>query len=67
MRLLGPIRSRTLVLATAAAGALAAISALIGSESSGETANLALLGLATVMLALIGLAAESEGRRDTRP
>jgi len=67
LRLLGPIRSRTLCLATAAAGALAAISSFLASEGAGETANVALLGLATAILALVGLAAETEGRRDSRP
>ncbi len=66
LRLFGPSRSRTLALATAAAGALAAISALLASESAGETANVALLGLATVILALVGIAADSEGRRGSR-
>ena len=67
LRLLGPIRSRTLCLATAAAGILTAISSFLASEGGGETANLALLGLATTILALVGLAAETEGRRGSRP
>lgn len=67
LRLFGPIRSRTLALATAAAGAMAAITSFVASESTGETANVALLGLATVILALVGLAADSEESRASRP
>ena len=67
LRLVGPILSRTLCLATAAAGILAAVSSFLAAEGGGETANIALLGLATAILALVGLAAETEGRRESRP
>lgn len=67
LRLLGPTRSRTLALVSVAAGVLTALSAFAVSEASGETVNLLLMGLATTVIALIGLAAASEDERATRP
>jgi hypothetical protein len=67
LRLLGPLRSRTLALALAAAGLLTVLTAVIGDESSGETMNLALMGGATTVLALISMAADAEAGRASRP
>ena len=67
LRLFGPTVSRTLALTTAAAGGLAALSAFLLSDPPGATANLALIGLAVVVLSLIGLAADAERGRTSRP
>jgi hypothetical protein len=67
LRMAVPAASRTLALTTAAAGALTAVSAFLLGAAPGETLNQALIGLAVVLLALIGLAAEAERPRSSRP
>jgi peptidoglycan/LPS O-acetylase OafA/YrhL len=67
LRLFGPIASRTLALTTAVAGGLTALTAFLMSDGPGETANQALIGLAVVVLSLIGLAADAERSRSSRP
>ena len=67
LRLLGPTRSRTLALLQAAAGVLTALTAIVADGSAGEAVNLALMGAATTVLALIGLGAHAEGLRTSRP
>ncbi len=66
LRLFGPTVSRTLALATVGAGALTVLSAFLFDDPAGETANQALIGLAVVVLALIGLAADAERTRESR-
>ncbi len=67
IRMFGPTSSRTLALTNAAAGGLTVISAFAVSESSGPTANVALMGLAVVVLSLVGLAATVEAPMRSRP
>jgi len=67
LRMVGPTVSRTLALATVGAGALTVLSAFLFDDPAGETANQALIGLAVVVLALIGLAADAERSRESRP
>lgn len=66
LRLVGPTVSRTLALATVAAGALTVLTAFLFSDPTGETINQALMGLAVVVLTLIGLSADEERTRDSR-
>ncbi len=66
LRLLASTTSRALALTTAAAGALAAISAFLSEEAPGPTANLALFGAAVVVLATITVAVAAEGSRQSR-
>lgn len=61
-----PAVSRTLLLTTLGAGALTAVSAFLLGDAPGETLNQGLIGLAVVVLALIGLAAEAERPRSSR-
>lgn len=63
LRLVVAPASRTLAVTTAAAGALAMIAAFVFDETPGATANLALIGLGTAVLALVGLAADEESER----
>jgi len=67
LRLLGPLGSRTLALTLAAAGLLTVLTALIANETVGETMNLALMGGATTVLALVSLGAGAEAGRTSRP
>lgn len=67
LRMVGPTVSRTLALATVGAGAFTVLSAFLFDDPAGETANQALIGLAVVVLALIGLAADAERSRESRP
>jgi hypothetical protein len=66
-RLLGALGSVTLALIGAAAGALTALTALLADDTSGPTANMALMGAAVVVISLIGLAAAGEDGRRSRP
>lgn len=67
LRLFGPIASRTLALALAAAGLLTVLTALIADEHIGETMNLALMGGGTTVLTLVSMAAGAEAGRTSRP
>ena len=67
IRLLGPTSSRTLALTLALAGAFTTLSAFLADDPAGPTANIALMGLAVVVLAMVGLAADSESAIASRP
>lgn len=62
LRLVGAMKSKTLSLVTATAGALIAITAFVVDDSPGPTANLALMGLAVIIFSLVGSAAPARSR-----
>jgi hypothetical protein len=65
LRLLGAVRSMTLALVTAGTGVLIVITAFVLGDTAGPTANMALMGLAIVVLQLVGLGADAESRRSS--
>ena len=67
IRLLAPAGSRLLAVLLALGGALTVLSGFAADDKAGETANMAVMGGAVVILALIGLAAESDSARTSRP
>jgi hypothetical protein len=60
LRLGAAIRSATLALVTAATGVLIVITAFVLGDSPGPTANMALMGLAVVILQAAGISAGTE-------
>ena len=66
LRLIAEVRSAILAFATIATGILIVITAYALSDTAGPTANMALMGLAVVILQVISLAALSERRRVSR-
>jgi hypothetical protein len=66
LRLLGDVRSATLAFATSAAGVLVVLTAFVLGDTAGPTANMALMGLAIVVMQVISLAALTERRRFSR-
>jgi hypothetical protein len=66
-QLLGGPGSRSLVLASAGAGAVTVVVAFAADETAGPTGNLAVMGLGVIVLSLIGLAAATESRTGSRP
>lgn len=66
LRLLADVASATLALATIAAGALIVITAFALGDTAGPTANMALMGLAVVVLQFVSMGAMSERRRISR-
>jgi hypothetical protein len=62
LRLFGAMASKTLSLVTAAAGILIVVTAFVIGDSPGPTANMALMGLAVVIFALVGSAAPARSR-----
>ena len=60
LRLIAAPGSRILAGVSAVAGGLTCITAFAASDPPGETINMALMGLATIVLSLIGFAARSE-------
>jgi hypothetical protein len=63
LRMFAAPRSRVLALFGAVAGVLTALTAFVASDPAGETANMALMGLAATVLSLIGLSARVESDR----
>ena len=57
LRLVAAPGSRILALVSAVAGALTVLTAFVASDPPGPTANMALMGLAVMILAFIGLSA----------
>lgn len=66
LRLIGDLRSATLAFVTLATGALIVLTAFVLDDKPGPTANMALMGLAIVVLQVISLGAASENRRTSR-
>jgi membrane-bound ClpP family serine protease len=66
LRLIAAARSATLAIATIAAGVFIVITAFALGDTAGPTANMALMGLAVVVLQVISIAALSERRRISR-
>ena len=66
LRLIAAARSATLAIATIATGVFIVITAFALGDTAGPTANMALMGLAVVVLQVISIAALSERRRISR-
>ena len=62
LRLVGAMTSKTLSLVTAAAGVLIVVTAFAADDTAGPTANLALMGLAVIIFAVVGSAAPTRSR-----
>ena len=66
LRLVAAPESRFLAGVSAIAGALVCITAVVTSDPPGETINMALVGLATIVFSFIGYSARSERARPSR-
>jgi hypothetical protein len=66
LRLIGEVRSATLAIVTIVAGALTTLTAFVLGDTAGPTANMALMGLAIVVLQVVSVAALSERQRISR-
>ena len=62
LRLVGGLASKTLTAITVAAGVLIVVTAFVTDDTSGPTANLALMGLAVIIFSVVGSAAPARTR-----